>query len=125
MTTTSGITPSTGTGISTLSTAIEARDAAGILAWYAEDATLTVLDRDHPPAAPAVYQGLAAIGDYYRDVCGRNINHEVRDAVATPDGLAYAQHCRYPDGAGVLCATVATLRDGKIHRQTAVQVWDA
>ena len=112
-------------GIGGLTTAIESRDADAILGWYAADAVLTVLDRDHPPTAPAVYRGLDEIGAYYRDVCGRNIQHEVRDAVATGSGLAFAQHCRYPDGARVVCTTVASLRDGRIDRQTAVQVWDS
>jgi SnoaL-like domain len=113
------------TGISGLSAAIESRNADAILGWYAADAVLTVLDRDHPPSAPAVYRGLDEIGAYYRDVCGRNIQHEVRDAVATESGFGFAQHCRYPDGARVVCATVATLRDGRIDRQTGVQVWDS
>jgi ketosteroid isomerase-like protein len=111
--------------ISSLSQAIEARDADGVLAWYTADATLTVLDRDHPPAAPLVYSGTDQIGAYYRDVCGRNIEHEVRDAVITADGLAFTQHCRYPDGLGVVCVTVAATRDGKIQTQTAIQVWDS
>ena len=111
-------------GIGTLSRAIEARDADGVLAWYADDAILTILDRDHPPAAPLVFTGVGEIGAYYRDVCGRNIEHEVRDAVSTPDALAYTQHCRYPDGTAVVCVTVATVRAGKIRTQTASQVWD-
>jgi hypothetical protein len=120
MTTTATAPPEIGA----LSAAIEARNAEGILAWYADDATLTVLDRDHPPTAPAVYTGAAEIGEYFRDVCGRNIDHQVRDLVSTDAGLAYAQHCRYPDGNRVVCATVATLQDGKIKTQTAVQAWD-
>jgi ketosteroid isomerase-like protein len=107
-----------------LSRAIESRDADGVLAWYRADATLTVLDRDHPPAAPLVLSGLDQIGAYYRDVCGRDIQHEVHDVVSTEHGLAYTQHCRYPDGLAVVCATVATTRNGKIHTQTAIQVWD-
>jgi hypothetical protein len=123
MTTTS--TPSTGAlDIEGLRAAIEARDATGVVARYTEDAILTILDRDHPPSAPAVYRGLDAIRAYYQDICGRNIHHEVRDAVATPEGLAFTQHCSYPDGTAVLCATVARTSGGKIHRQTAVQVWD-
>jgi ketosteroid isomerase-like protein len=112
------------THISPLITAIESRDADAVLGWYTPDAVLTVLDRDHPPASPAVYRGLDEIGAYYRDVCGRNIEHEVRDAVATEAGFGFAQHCRYPDGVRVVCTTVATLRDGRIDRQTAVQAWD-
>ena len=110
--------------ITGLRAAIENRDADGISAWYAEDAVLTVLDRDHPPSAPGVHTGRAAIHAYYQDVCGRDIAHEVRDAIATADGLAFTQHCRYPDGTAVLCTTVAGVRGGKIRHQTAVQVWD-
>lgn len=110
--------------LTTLAHAIESRDADAILRHYAHDATLVVLDRDHPPSRPQTITGHTDIGAYYRDVCARNIEHEVRDAVSTATGLAYAQHCRYPDGARVLCATVATLRDGLIVRQTAVQAWD-
>src|SRR5690349_6814204 len=108
-----------------LTRAIEARDADGVLASYHEDAVLTVLDRDHPPAAPTVYSGAEQIGAFYRDVCARNVEHAVRDAVATADGVAYTEHCRYPDGLGVVCVTVATTRDGRIKTQTAVQVWDS
>jgi ketosteroid isomerase-like protein len=118
-------TTTTTPDLSALGHAIESRDAEAIAAWYAEDAVLTVLDRDHPPATPTVFEGVDAIADYYRDVCGRNIAHRVTDAVGTASGLAYTQHCRYPDGTGVVCATVATLHEGKIERQTAVQVWDA
>src|SRR4051794_32055682 len=85
MTTTARTTPD----IADLAAAIESRSADRIVTWYAEDATLTVLDKDHPPAAPAVYPGLDAIGAYYRDVCGRNIEHKVKDAVSTPTGLAF------------------------------------
>ena len=35
-----------------LAHAIESRDADAIVAHFAEDATLLVLDRDHPPASP-------------------------------------------------------------------------
>jgi ketosteroid isomerase-like protein len=111
--------------LSALSKAIEARNADGVLAWYADDATLTVLDNNHPPARPLVLTGTDAISAYYQDVCGRNIEHEVRDALSTADGLAYTQHCRYPDGTAVVCATVATTRDGRIKSQTAIQVWDS
>ena len=110
--------------ITSLKDAIESRNAEGVSAWYADNAVLTILDRDNPPAAPASYRGLKAIGAYYRDVCGRNIEHEVRDAMSTSDGLAYNQHCRYPDGTAVVCITVATVRAGKIRTQTANQVWD-
>jgi len=125
MTSSAAPTTSAAVDIAALRTAIEARDADGVAAWYAPDASLTILDRDHPPAAPAVHRGLDAIRAYYQDICGRNVNHQVRDVVATPDGFAFTQHCSYPDGTAVLCATVARTQDGKIRSQTAVQVWDS
>jgi len=46
--------------------------------------------------------GREAIRTYCRDICGRNLDHEVRDAVADEHGLAFTQHCRYPDGSRVV-----------------------
>src|SRR5437763_10601853 len=89
-----------------LRTAIESRDADGVLAWYAPDAELTIVDGDHGPSQPQTFRGRDALGEYYRDICGRNIHHQVRDVVSTPSGLGYAQHCSYPDGVKVLCVTV-------------------
>ncbi|WP_027862779.1 nuclear transport factor 2 family protein [Marmoricola sp. URHB0036] len=117
-------TTHTATDVAALARAIEARDAESITARYAADATLTLLDRDHPPSSPQVLTGRDQIGDYYRDICGRNIDHQVRDAVSTATGLAFTQHCRYPDGGRVVCTTVATVHDGLIVSQTGVQVWD-
>ncbi len=105
--------------------AIETRDAAGVLAWYTDDAVVTLVDRDHPPAAPQVFTGSAEIGTYYTDICGRNIEHTVDGMVVDAAGLAYLQRCRYPDGAQVTCATVALLTGGRISRQTIVQAWDS
>jgi hypothetical protein len=115
---------STGPDITALARAIESRDAATITALYAENATLTLLDRDHPPSNPQVLSGREEIGTYYRDICGRNLDHQVRDAVSSPSGLAYTQHCHYPDGTRVVCTTVATVEGGRITSQTGVQVWD-
>ena len=53
------------------------------------------------------------------------MEHSVEDLISTADGLGYTQRCRYPDGTRVVCVTVARLVDGKITRQTVVQVWDA
>jgi ketosteroid isomerase-like protein len=110
--------------LETLAAAIEAKDAAAVAAHYAPDATFSLLDRDHPPASPSVYAGTAEIEAYFRDICGRNMDHRVMDRVADPDRIAFTQHCRYPGGEEVVCIAVATVRDGHITDQTAVQVWD-
>jgi hypothetical protein len=104
---------------------MESRDADGVLQWYQPDATLTLLDRDHPPATPRVLTGIDEIGQYFRDVCDRAMEHDVRDLVVTSDRLAYTEHCRYPDGTAVVCVAVAHLTDGLIQEQTGVQAWDS
>ena len=123
--TTTTLSATTTALLDTLADAIEAKDAAAVAAHYAPGATLSLLDRDHPPADPAVYAGTVEIEAYFRDICGRNMDHRVEDRVATPDRIAFIQHCRYPGGEQVLCITVATVRDGLITDQTAVQVWDS
>src|SRR3954453_6009436 len=99
----------TTTNINDLSAAIESRNATEITEWYSEGATLTILDRDHPPASPARYSGRQEIFGYYQEICSRNIDHSVHDLVRTDDALAFVQHCRYPDGPVVVCVTVAQL----------------
>ena len=126
MTTTSTAAVSSDTAglLETLAAAIEAKDATAVSAHFAPDARLSLLDRDHPPASPSVYAGTAEIEAYFEDICGRNLEHHVTNRVADPGRIAFTQHCRYPSGQDVLCVTVATVRDGHITDQTAVQVWD-
>ena len=112
------------TQLDTLTRAIEARDADAIAAQYSEGATVTLLDRDNPPSSPRVMSGREEVRAYFRDICGRNIEHEVRDAVVDEHGLAFTQHCRYPDGGRVVCSAVGVLEGGLIVRQTIVQTWD-
>ena len=119
-------TATTTVDIQALTRAIESRDADGVLAWYADDATLTLLDRDHPPAAPTVFDGHGPIGDYYRDICGRNIDHQVDEVIADGDRFSFVQRCRYPSGERVVCLTTAEVgADGLITSQLGVQVWDS
>jgi hypothetical protein len=104
--------------------AIEQRDAEALTALYAADAVVTITDRDHPPASPSVLSGQDEIAAYYRDLCGRNIDHAVSMLVADASGLGFEQHCRYPEGNAVICVTVASVEGGLIRRQTIAQTWD-
>jgi ketosteroid isomerase-like protein len=122
---TTATTTTTAALLDSLATAIEAKDATAVAAHYAPGATLSLLDRDHPPADPTTFAGTDEIEEYFRDICGRNLDHRVADRVASPDRIAFTQHCRYPSGQRVLCIAVATVRDGLIVDQTGVQVWDA
>jgi ketosteroid isomerase-like protein len=124
-TTTQPTTTTTAALLDSLAAAIEANDASTIAAHYAPGATLSLLDRDHPPADPAILAGTDEIDAYFRDICGRNLGHRVADRVAAPDRIAFTQHCRYPNGQRVDCIAVARVKEGLIVDQTAVQVWDA
>ena len=103
---------------------IEERDAATLLGLYAEDAELHVVDRNDQPSHPKIIRGRAAIGEYFADVCGRDMTHKVERLVVGDDDAAFIQDCRYPGGARVLCVAVLDLKDGLIIRQSGVQAWD-
>ena len=68
--------------LTTFRRAIETRDAAGVLAWYDDDAVITLVDRDHPPTSPTVLRSAVEILAYYTDICGRNIDHQVDQLAA-------------------------------------------
>ena len=103
---------------------IEERDAATLLALYADGAELHVVDRNDQPSRPKIISGRAAIGEYFADVCGRDMTHTIERLVVSGDNAAFVQACRYPGGARVLCVAVLDLKDGLIIRQSGVQAWD-
>jgi hypothetical protein len=94
------------------------------LRLYAEDAELYVVDRSDQPSRPKIIRGRAAIGDYFADVCGRDMTHKVERLVVGDDNAAFIQDCLYPSGARVRCVAVLDLNDGLITRQSGVQAWD-
>ena len=65
---------------------IEERDAATLLGLYAEDAELQVVDRNDQPSHPKIIRGRDAIGEYFADVCGRDMTHKVERLVVGDDG---------------------------------------
>jgi hypothetical protein len=104
--------------------AIESRDAAGQVALYADDAEVVTIDKQHPPSNPLRVQGIDAIRAMIEEVCARDMTHKVTQAIAAPDGAAFALECRYPDGTHVFCATLLETRGGQIVRQQGAQAWD-
>jgi ketosteroid isomerase-like protein len=111
--------------IETLKRAIEGRDAQALSKIYAEDAALIVMDRDNTPRSPRLISGQKAISAYYDDVCGRDMQHELVAGVSDDAHLAFTEACTYPDGTRVFCSAMAEVIDGKISKQTNVQVWDS
>jgi len=103
---------------------IEERDAATLLGLYAQDAELHVVDRNDQPSHPKIVRGRAAIGEYFADVCGRDMTHRLERLVVNAGNAAFIQACSYPSGASVRCIAVLDLEDGLITRQSGVQAWD-
>jgi ketosteroid isomerase-like protein len=111
--------------ISALAAAIEADDPAAQAAYYAGDAVVEVVDRDHTPSSPLVLRGADEIRAAAEDTASRNLTHTVRSAVASGDAAALLVACSYPDGTNVMCSSALEHRDGRIVRETRLQVWDA
>ncbi|MER7843806.1 nuclear transport factor 2 family protein [Kitasatospora sp. NPDC096077] len=103
---------------------IERCEAETLLALYAEDAELRVVDRRTQPSHPLVMHGRDEIGAMLDDVYGREMTHKLEQVVVQDDRVAFLESCRYPDGVRVLAASVAGLRDGRIVDQTTLQAWD-
>lgn len=116
-------TTSTTFDTAAFASAIERRDAAAVLAMYAPDAEIRGVDETARPSHPNVLHGRDEIRAMLEDLCSRDMTHEV-SAFTSGDRLAYQVRCRYPDGTRVLCHSIADLRDGRIAREDAVQVWD-
>jgi len=104
--------------------AIESADAAAMAEMFAADATVVLIDQEHPPSRPQTVQGREAIRAMLDDICSRDMTHEVTHLIAGGDGVAYTEMCRYADGTRVEVAMVMDVRDGRITRQEGVQAWD-
>jgi len=106
------------------SRATEERDAAYVLALYADDAEIRVVDRNNPPRSPQIFHGKEEIRPWIEDVFAREMTHKILDPVIGDGRIAMTEACLYPDGTNVLCSCTAEVRDGLIARQSIVQVWD-
>jgi hypothetical protein len=104
--------------------AAEERDASTQLSMYGDDAVVTIVDKLAQPGSPRVLEGREAIRPWLEDIYSRDMTHVVGHTVSDAAGAAYTLACRYPDGTGVLCATVIELAGGAIAGQTVIQVWD-
>lgn len=110
--------------LATIRGALEGNDPQKISGLYADDATIQIVDRDHPPGHPLEIRGIDAITSFYREISLRPITHVVDRGVESRDRIAYAQRCLYPNGSIVLCMTMLELDNGRIGRQLCVQAWD-
>src|SRR3954468_12574984 len=104
--------------------AYEQRDVELALSLYADNAEVSMVDRNNPPSSPFELHGKEQIAEHLRDVLGRDMNHQLQNEVIGEDRVAFNIACQYPDGNRVFCAGMLEVRDGKIVREVGVQAWD-
>lgn len=110
--------------IETLRLATTKRDANMLTNMYADNAQIQVFDQDHQPSKPLEIHGKKAIGDWLKDICNRDMTHQIDNEIIGKNHLAFTEACQYADGMRVFAASVCNLQDGKIVKQTMVQTWD-
>lgn len=111
--------------ISGLRNAVESRDSASLLSYYADDAVLTIIDSINTPSKPRVIRGKRDIGAFLDDVCGRDMTHSIDSGMVNAKSLAFVERCQYATGMRVVASNTAELGPDGIVRQTTVQVWDS
>jgi ketosteroid isomerase-like protein len=116
--------PRRGFDFARLKEALERSDADTLAGLYAEDAEMTVVDRNRPPSAPMRLRGRDSIAAFWREVCAREMTHAVTQEVIGPDRLSFVERCAYPDGCHVVSAMTLDLAGGRILRHLTVQAWD-
>src|ERR1700742_2993128 len=106
--------PTSGIDAEALRRAFSDRDADALLALYADDATVEVVDQLNQPSSPRRIRGRAELRAHLTDVFARDMTHAVDIVAAGPDALGYVVRCAYADGTKVVCAATAEVRDGRI-----------
>ncbi|MDX6362093.1 MAG: hypothetical protein QOC85_1096 [Streptomyces sp.] len=103
---------------------IEGQSAATLLALYADDAEIRVVDHNSQPSHPMVMHGRDKIGEMLNDVYSRDMTHKMEQCIVQGDHVAFTESCEYPDGVKVYASSMMSLRDGKIVDHTMLQAWD-
>jgi SnoaL-like domain len=100
--------------------AIEQCDPDLILGFYAEEASLSIVNAQAQRSTPFELCGKAEIAKHLRAAFGQEISHRVEGEVVGEDRVTFREACKYPDGGRVLVETTLEVRDGKILRQEDV-----
>jgi hypothetical protein len=112
------------TNMDTLRQGLEQRNAELLIAMYADNAVVQVVDKNHQPSSPLILRGKQAIAEFFRDVCSRDMTHQVTDEVVGKDRISFNEASQYASGERVLSASVLDFQNGKIVRQVIVLAWD-
>ena len=100
--------------------AIERCDPDLILGFFAEEATLSIVNAQAPRSYHFELCGKAEIAKHLRAAFGQETSHRVEGEVVGEDRVTFREACEYPDGGRVLVETTLEVRDGRIIRQEDV-----
>jgi SnoaL-like domain len=105
---------------------IERSDPDLMLAFYAEDARLSIVNALTPHVSPFELCGKAEIAKHLRATFGQEASHRVeRDADVGEDRVMFREACEYSDGDRIVVETTLEAEGGKIVRQVDVVASDA
>ncbi|WP_333778126.1 nuclear transport factor 2 family protein [Streptomyces sp. IBSBF 3136] len=104
--------------------AVEGTTGNSLLALYADDAEIRIVDRNSQPSHPKVLHGRGQIAEMLDDIYSRDMTHRLERCVVQGDHAAFTETCQYGDGTRVLAESMISLRDGKIAEQILIQAWD-
>ena len=105
--------------------AIERCDLDLMLGFYAEDASLSIINAGAPQALAFELRGKAEIAKCLRAAFGQGASHRVEREVVGKRCVTFRETCEYPDGSRVRVETTLEVSDGKIVRQVDVVAQDA
>ena len=100
--------------------AIERRDPDRLLAFYADDAELRVVNAGVVDGLAFELHGSAHIERYLRVVFANDAPRRLEVEVRGEERIVFAEECAYPDGITVLVRTTLELAEGRISRQLDV-----
>ncbi|MGW0765691.1 nuclear transport factor 2 family protein [Streptomyces sp. NPDC002676] len=108
----------------TLRRAIEGTTGNSLLALYADDAEIRIIDHNSQPSHPKIVHGRSEIAELLDDIYRRDMTHKLDQCIIQGDRAAFSESCQYGDGNRVLAESMVTLRNGKIAEQILIQAWD-
>ncbi|ARP68745.1 nuclear transport factor 2 family protein [Streptomyces pluripotens] len=108
----------------TLRRSIEGTTGNSLLALYADDAEIRIVDSNAQPSHPKVLHGRGQIASLLDDIYSRDMTHKLEECIVQGDHAAFRESCEYGDGTRVLAESMVTLRNGKIAEQIMIQAWD-
>jgi hypothetical protein len=97
--------------------AIESNDSGYLLALYADNAEVHVIDSDDPSRS-RILQGKRAIASWIQDLCSQEIDRRVVNSIAGESRVALAEEIHASDGRNIWYTYTAEVSRGQITRET-------